>query len=89
MTEKASSIFPAADILSYYEKNAYFNVSDREFIIEKGFQEWLLAANYVQKVETAASEYRSNIYMPRSDRCFTDIVILIANLVGGAMDESV
>jgi len=89
ITEKASSIFSAADILSYYEKNAYFNTNDRKLINEKGFQEWLLAASFIQKVETAALEYRSNIYMPFSERYFTDIVILIANLIGGAMNESV
>jgi len=78
-----------ADILTYYEKDACLNSDDRGFIITKGFQEWLLAFIFDHTVESAALKNQNSIYTPHSVRNFADIVILMANLVGGAMDEPV
>lgn len=88
MSEKASSIFPAADILMYYETNAIFDSSDRGFIIEKGFQEWLLASIVDNTEKTAATE-QLKIRVPYPGWYATDLVILIANLIGGAASDSV
>lgn len=87
MTEQAGSIFPAADILDYYETNACFHLIDREFIIEKGFQEWLLAVITGHTVEPAAN--CNHAFMQHQVRHETDIVVLIANLVGGGANESI
>jgi len=45
VTEKASSVFRAADVLSYYETNAGFNSSDRDSSLKKDFRNgcWLLS----------------------------------------------
>jgi hypothetical protein len=85
MTDKASSVFPAADIWKYYESNASFNSGDRGFIVEKGLQEWLLAVVISRPAKIAATGCLG-IHTPRTG---ADIVILIANLIGGAADESV
>jgi len=81
--DKASSAFPATDIMTYYEKDAYFNSNDREIIIEQGFQEWLLAFTNYQTPHSVAGRRLENIYTLYPKRCGTDIVILIANLIGG------
>lgn len=89
MTEKASSVFPAADVLVYYEESARFSSNDRELIIKEGFQEWLLAVNINHTAGTAAAERRQNMYAPHSVRRVTDLVVLIANLIGGAAYEPI
>ena len=66
----------------YYEKSANFNQYDRNYIIQNGFQEWLLAAISDQVVDTAAARCRRDICKPRHEQQ-TDIVTLIANLIGG------
>jgi len=83
-TEKASSVFPAADIFTYYEKGAGFNSSDRGFIIEKGFREWLLAADIDHTPQTAAISH-IGICAPHTNPRAADLVILLANLIGGAI----
>lgn len=87
MTKQASSAFPAADIFDYYETNACFHLIDREFIIKKGFQEWLLAVIMGRTVETAAS--RIHAFAQHPVRHETDIVTLLANLVGGGANEKI
>lgn len=84
MTEKAGSVFPAADILTYYEKNIGWNSSDRAFIIENGVQEWLLTVITEHTSKTAAAE-RLCIREPYTNQSAADLVILIANLIGGVI----
>ena len=84
--EKASSIFPTADILSYYETTASFDSNARGFIIEKGFQEWLLAVNIEHEAKKPDMEF-PNIRALRSMSPVTDLITLIPNLIGGATNE--
>jgi len=74
--------------LNYYEKIAYFNSGDRRFIIEKGFQEWLLAVIIGTPAKAAAAGCL-NISVPCPGPRISDLVILIANLIGGIADEPV
>ena len=85
VTEKASSPFSAADVLAYYERNARVNLSDRELIIEMGFLEWLLAKTN-GRVGSTAARSRGGVRAPVPGRRETEIVILIANLIGGVID---
>lgn len=87
-TERASSVFSAEDVLSYYESTATFNSSDRMFIIEKGSQEWLLADNIDYMAGTSVSE-RVSIRVTPIEHRMTELVILIANLIGGEVGEPV
>ena len=83
MIEKASNIFTVADILVYYENNASKNTFDRALIIRKGFLEWLLATkNEYSTAETATARRRRSFSMHTHYQA-EDIVLLIANLVGG------
>jgi hypothetical protein len=88
ITDKAGSAFPAADIMTYYEKDAYFNSNDREIIIEKGFQEWLLAFTSYHTPHSVAGLRLENIYSLYPKRRGIDMVILIANLIGGVTNET-
>jgi len=71
--------------LAYYEKNACLNLNDREFIIRRGIQEWLLAAMGDYSAVNAAVTSRKNKPI-QPGRCGKDLVILIANLIGGVTD---
>ena len=85
MIEKASNIFTVADILVYYENNASKNTFDRALIIRKGFLEWLLATkNEYSTAETATARRRRSFSMHTHYQA-EDIVLLIANLVGGVL----
>lgn len=86
INDKASSASPAAEVLTYYEKDAYENSTDRKIIAEKGFQEWLLA--YTNQTATTARMRRESIYALYTQHRETDIVILIANIMGGVTDGS-
>jgi hypothetical protein len=86
LTDKASSPSFAADVLIYYERTARSNSDDRELIIRMGFQEWLLAAASVRE-EPAAAQSRRCLREPFPERRESEIVILIANLIGGAQNE--
>lgn len=72
--------------MTYYEKNARMNASDREVIIGMGFLEWLLAAINSRAGSAAAKPWRG-VRAPVRERQERDIVILIANLLGGVIDE--
>jgi len=74
-----------AEILAYYEESACFNSNDREFIIGRGFQEWLLAVVGDRTADIAAVTSRKNIFA-QPGRNGTDLVILIANLIGSVTD---
>jgi len=71
--------------LTYYDKVARDSSSDRDFIIGKGFQEWLLAVTW-DKTASAMAHRQREIRAPRPNRHGTDIVVLIANLIGGVID---
>ena len=76
-----------APILTYYNNDAYFSFNDREFIIKRGVQEWLPAAlARPHAVGIPAAMSRKSI-SAHSGRKKSDLVILIANVVGGSMDE--
>ena len=85
MVEKASSPFSEADITAYYEACAYMSSNDRELIIGMGFQEWLLAA-INGRVQSAAPSHRRGVRASLPEQQEIDIVILMANLIGGAID---
>ena len=74
-----------AEILVYYEKSACFNLKDREFIIGQGLQEWLLAVMSGFTADIATVTGRKNALV-QSRQHKADIVVLIANLIGGVMD---
>ena len=80
--DKASSPFFAADILIYYERAARANSEDRELIIRMGFQEWLLAA-VKSRAESDAASIRNGVRAPFTERQQPNMIILIANLIGG------
>ena len=80
-------MFAAAQTLAHYEGKARFNSNDRAFIIERGFQEWLLAAanNNCASGNAAGASNRSPAR--HNGRKREELVILIANLIGGAVYE--
>ena len=72
--------------MTYYENSARVNASDRALIIGMGFLEWLLATINGRAESAAAAKPRRGVCAPVRDRQETDIVILIANLIGGVID---
>lgn len=80
--KKADSIIIAEEILNYYEKMANISANDREFIIKRGFHEWLLAAVGGYTANTAKGHFK-NIPLHPSVESGSEIITLIANLIGG------
>jgi hypothetical protein len=85
ITNEASSASSVAEILTYYEKSACFNLNDRAFIIGQGLQEWLLAVMSGCTSDIAMVTDRRNALV-QSRKHEADIVVLIANLIGGITD---
>jgi len=103
-TKAASSTSPAVDILNHNEGNKHFSESDREFIVDKGFYEWLLAMVKYHTVKTAGADVTvarlgsasiqnstqinskyGNVRIQSLDR--SELVILVANLIGGTAND--
>ena len=81
-------------VLNYYEEHAYYCATDREIIIGRGFQEWLLADAYDSSRETMAAfsaEYTPNhsqgLFRSHGETSLgldkSELVTLIANMIGG------
>ena len=88
IANEASNTFSAAQVLDYYDTSAQANPKDREFIKKRGFMEWLLAnAIYDHAADVTAGISRKNISAPNVGQQRADLVILIANLIGGIEDE--
>ena len=86
---KAGTTCPSIQILLYYERNGYRNPDDRDAIIRKGLWEWLLASK--KGHDTTRSEQdkkKYGTYQKQGTEKQKELVILMANLIGGDMDET-
>lgn len=68
--------------MAYYEACAHMISNDRELIIRMGFREWLLASINDRAGPTETMS-RKILFAPLLGRKEPDIVILMANLLGG------
>jgi len=87
MTREASSTSLSAETLSRYEKSAHSISVDRDTIIRVGFREWLLAFDSEPAPVAAIITRRGHMSL-QLEPMGKELVILVANLIGGVMDES-